>query len=163
MPSTPHPSVTDTRLASQSVSEPVVLMAMSLPLRSATLLIGESAPTTTEMSRGSLPKEATATIGAPLTANAIAGPLPRPTSTLPEASACCSLASPPKAVISTSIPYFLKRPSCTPTSTPMKVQAMPTALPTRTASLAQAGAASAASAAPIAKCRTAPGMAPPPR
>src|ERR1700761_5831639 len=93
-PSMPQPSCTERRCASQSVSEPAVVTDSSLPFKSAADLIGAFGATTTEMLRGSSAKAATATTGEPLTANAIDGPLPKPKSTLSEASACCSFASP---------------------------------------------------------------------
>ena len=57
MASGPQPSAAPMRFTSHSVSEPVVLMASSLPFKSATVLIGKSAPTVTPILRGSLAKD----------------------------------------------------------------------------------------------------------
>ena len=84
----------------------------------------------------------TALAGTPLAMNAMPGPLPMPTSMLSAVSACCILASPPKADASISSPCLAKMPICMPTSSGVKVQANGTALPTRSFSAALAGTAS---------------------
>ena len=66
MPSWPQPSWIAICLASQSLSEPTVDTAISLPLRSAIVLIGESASTIAEMLRGGPAKAATPIAGEPL-------------------------------------------------------------------------------------------------
>src|SRR5215469_1881270 len=124
--------------ASQSLSEPTVETAIILPLRSATVLIGESASTIAEMLRGGPANCATPIAAPPFEASAMPGPLPRPKSTLPATSACCTLASPPRLALSTSRPSLPKMPCSMPISTGRKVQAVPCALPTCTASLARA-------------------------
>src|SRR5579862_2980803 len=139
-PSVPQPSCTERRRTSQSVSEPAVVTASVVPLRSRTVLIAESAATITEILRGSAAKAATAVTGEPFTAKAMDGPLPRPKSTLSEVSACCSFASPVRTLISTSRPYLAKIPSSTPTSSGINDQATPTDFPARTLSAAMAGA-----------------------
>src|SRR5580700_8679280 len=83
---------------------------------------------------------ATPLIGEPLTMKAKAGPEPSAMSMESEAIACCSLASPAKALPSTSRPLFLKKPLRMPMSSGVNENASGTALPTRKVSMACAGA-----------------------
>ena len=78
--------------------------------------------------------------GEPLAMKAMPGPEPSATSILSAAIACCSLASPAKAVACTSRPSFLKMPSWMPTSSGTKENASGTALPTRNSVVGVAGA-----------------------
>lgn len=146
IPSGPQPSASESRFTSHSVSEPLVVIDSVLPFRSLVVLIGKSAPTTTERLRGGPAKAATAMTGEPFTANAIDGPLPSANSRLPLASPCCSFASPGSATISTSSPCLAKRPASFPTSRVVKVQALAAALPTCTVSAATAAPPPPASA-----------------
>ena len=141
MPSCPQPSAIESRLASQSVSEPGVETVTSLPLRSATVLIGESMPTIMQRSRGAPSIAAIASAGDPLAAKAMPGPLPRPKSMPPAANACCTLPSPPSAEIFTSRPYLANMPEATPTSAGRNSEIKPWAFPTVTWSAANVGAA----------------------
>src|SRR6185437_602061 len=118
-----------------------------LPLRSATFLIGESGTVLTETLRGAPSKAATAMTGEPLTAKAIDGPLPRPISTAPEVRACCSFASPARALTSTSRLYLAKMPSSTPTFSEVNSQERSTDFATRSLSAACAPPAKTSSAA----------------
>ena len=68
---------------SHSLTEPVPEMAMRSPLRSATVLIGESAKVVIEMLRGSVAKAAIARAGSPLATKARSAPLVMAKSTLP--------------------------------------------------------------------------------
>ena len=93
------------------------------------------------MLRGGPAKAATPIAGEPLATNASPGPLPSPISMLPAASACCTLASPPRSALSMSRPCLAKKPCSMPISTGRKVQAVPCALPTWICSLARAACA----------------------
>ena len=88
MPSLPQPCWRDSSRTSQSVSEPVVVTPMRLPLRSLTALIGVSNGSTSARFAGGPYMAATPIAGAPLARKPSPGPEPRPTSTLPAASAC---------------------------------------------------------------------------
>src|SRR5579875_1236179 len=149
MPFWPQPSWIAICFASQSLSEPTLDTAISLPLKSATVLIGDSAKTIAEMLRGGPAKAATPIDAPPFAEKAMPGPLPRPKSTLPAASACCTLASPPRSELSTARPCLAKKPCAVPISTGRKVQAVPCALPTRTISAATASVPAKAAASAI--------------
>src|SRR5262249_2269609 len=81
---------------------------------------------------------ATPFTGAPRSRSASSGPALTPMSMLSAASACCSRAPPPTAVISTSRPCRLKIPWRTPMSSGRNANASATALPTRSFSCADA-------------------------
>src|SRR5690348_13898279 len=121
-------------------------MASVLPLRSCVVLSGESLFVATQIVPGGPAKAAMAIVGAPLISKAIAGPLPVPTSIESEAKACCSLASPVKEVISSSILFLAKKPRSTPSSSTDIGKETCTALPTRILSAASAGPPHASSA-----------------
>ena len=81
---------------------------------------------------------AMALTGEPLMMKAIPGPEPKPTSTASAAMACCSLASPPKPLISMSRPFLAKIPTSLPTLAGTKENASRPTLPTRMRSAADA-------------------------
>src|SRR6185312_9944123 len=96
MPSTPQPCEIDRRLISHCGTEPLVAVARTLPLRSATVLIGESAAMMTEKLRGAPAYAATAIAGEPFIDSGIDVPPARPISMLLAISACWNFASPGK-------------------------------------------------------------------
>src|SRR3984893_16780645 len=124
---------------SQSVSDPLVVTPIRLPLRSATLLIGDFADTSSARFRGAPYMAATPIIGAPLTRKPSPGPDPRPTSRLPAASACCSCASPRKLDTARSSPSRSNIFASIPTSAAPKANELGTALPRRMVSRARDG------------------------
>src|SRR6266508_3523425 len=138
MPSLPQPCWRDNSRTSQSVSEPVVVTPMRLPLRSPTVLIGLSSGSTRARFAGGPYMAATPIAGAPLARKPSPGPEPRPTSRLPAASACCSWASPRKLVTSISTPSFSNILASIPTSVAPKANELGTALPSLTLSSANA-------------------------
>src|SRR5262245_30187376 len=152
MPSLLQPCWRDSSRTSQSVSEPVVVTPIRLPLRSLTALIGVSNGSTSARFAGGPYMAATPIAGAPLARKPSPGPEPNPTSRLPAASACWSCASPRKLVTSTSIPSFSKILASIPTSVALKANELGTALPSLTlssASAAPAGHSTSAATAPI--------------
>ena len=76
MPSRPQPCWRDSSRLSQSVSEPPVVTPMRLPLRSATVLIGDFASTTTARFDGAPYIAATPIAGTPLARKPRPGPEP---------------------------------------------------------------------------------------
>src|SRR5262249_38517277 len=141
MPSLPQPCWRDNSRTSQSVSEPVVVTPMRLPLRSPMVLTGVSKGSTRARLAGGPYMAATPIAGAPLARKPSPGPEPSPTSTPPAASACCSWASPRKLVTSISIPSFSKTLASLPTSIAPKANELGPALPSLTLSSATAALA----------------------
>ena len=138
MPSRPQPCWRASSRLSQSVSEPPVVTPMRLPLRSATVLIGDFASTTTARFDGAPYIAATPIAGTPLARKPRPGPEPSATSTAPAVSPVCICASPLKLEIASSMPSCLKMPVCTPTSVAEKAQELGTDLPMRSLSCASA-------------------------
>src|SRR5580693_9493088 len=143
MPVEPQPSCRDSSRTSQSLSEPLVVTPIFLPLRSSGFWMSGAAPTIKPMLNGSLASAPTALAGTPLAKNPMAGPEPRPKSTAFATIPCCNFASPAKMTVSTSRSCFAQMPSAVPISTGAKANGWLTDLPTRTVS-----AAAAADAAP---------------
>ena len=139
MPSRPQPCWRASSRLSQSVSEPPVVTPMRLPLRSATVLTGDFASTTTARFDGAPYIAATPIAGTPLARKPSPGPEPSATSTAPAVRPACICASPLKLEIARSMPSCLKMPACTPTSVAAKAHEFGTDLPMRSLSCASAG------------------------
>src|SRR5712672_2889442 len=146
MPSKPQPRWRDTSLMIQLVTEPTVETPILRPFRSSTVLTESSLRTTRANKSGGPAIAAMPFTGEPLTMKARPGPEPSEMSTPSAAIACCSRASPPKLLISTSRPCRVKMPDRTPTSSGTKEKASRPALPTRRVS-AEAACAERAMAA----------------
>ena len=100
----------------QPVKVPAPVMAIFLPLRSATVLIGPPAFTAMTISTGAPDNGAMPFIGAPLTIMAMSVPPSRPMSIAPAVMPWIRRGPPPKAEDSMVRPCFSKMPDCIPTS-----------------------------------------------
>ncbi len=120
----------------QLVTEPTVETPTLRPLRSSGVLTESSPRTTSAKISGGLAMAATPLTGEPFTMKASPGPEPSPISIPSAAIACWMRASPPKLLISMSMPCFLKMPVRAPMSAGTNENASRPALPTRRVSAA---------------------------
>ena len=100
----------------QPVKVPAPVIAIFLPLRSATVLIGPPAFTLMTISTGAPDKGAMPFIGAPLTIIAMSVPPSSPMSIAPAVMPWIRRGPPPNAEDSMVRPCFSKMPVCIPTS-----------------------------------------------
>src|SRR5262245_1900636 len=141
MPSGPQPCCCESLRVSQSVSEPSVVTPMLLPLRSATVRIGERDSTQSARFAGGPYMAATPIAGTPLARKPRPGPEPTAMSTAPAVSACCIWASPRNADTASSTFSCSQILASVPTSAVLKANELGTDFPNLTLSSAKASRA----------------------